>query len=101
MYRTLVVAAYSLLNVGVAVAAQQAAAGAGPRTDDVPPFLHARGGLENPLTIAISGLATGYARVAAGTRVFALCWEGGDTPFEVVLTGPGRATLGPVEIHRE
>ncbi|HEX3917350.1 MAG TPA: hypothetical protein VHW60_08430 [Caulobacteraceae bacterium] len=93
MFRYLLVAAFSVLWFGEAIAGAQNSAQAPsqtatpPRTDDVPPFLHARGG-GAPLALAISGLAQGYARVAAGRRVFAVCWYGGVTPFEVVLTDP-------------
>jgi hypothetical protein len=63
-----------------------------PVHDDVPPFLHARGG-GGPPAFAISGLASGYAQIATGVRVFAVCWSGGQGPFDVALIGPDGAKL--------
>jgi hypothetical protein len=61
---------------------------AAPLTDDVPPFVNARGGSE-PLSLAISGLRSGYARIAAGRRMFGVCWNGGVGPYEVTLRDSG------------
>jgi len=67
--------------------------------DDVPPFVHARGGEAvaggaNALYLAISGLKRGYARVGAGSRIFGVCWSGGVAPYSVTLSNPkGRITV--------
>jgi len=58
----------------------------------VPPFPRVRG-RGGKLTLGISGLDTGVARIAEGTRVFSLCWNGGAGPFEVSLTGPDGTRL--------
>ena len=57
----------------------------GGTSDDVPPFVHARGGEDGPLELTLSGLTKGYARVASGERIFGLCWRGGAGPYAVTL----------------
>jgi hypothetical protein len=92
-YRIALAAAAVALLLGSAIraAVAQPTAGRGAahkntiHADDVPPGLHARGAGGAPLALSISGLKSGYARVGAGSRMFGVCWSGGNGPYEVTL----------------
>jgi hypothetical protein len=78
--------AMALVAAGLAAAASQ------PQpTDDVPPFVGARG--EVPLNFAVTGLSRGFAEVGPGARMFAVCWQGGDAPYTVSLRNAAGQTL--------
>ncbi len=79
----LAVIAGSAVPIGLDARAQT-----GPTTasadDDVPPFIPSRGP-DQPLSLAVAGLASGAAEVGSGRRVFAVCWQGGAAPYHLVL----------------
>ena len=60
-------------------------------SDDVPPFVGARG--DTPLAFAVTGLAHGFAEIGPGARVFAVCWQGGEAPYAVTLRDGAGHTL--------
>jgi hypothetical protein len=86
-----VIAVTALLATGPAGVGARADPSASA-TDDVPPFVPARGD-DQALAFAVSGLRLGSAQVAAGERIFGVCWRGGEPPYDLSLREDGGKVL--------
>jgi hypothetical protein len=93
-----------LAAVAALVAASTASHAQPPHPNPPPPppprpTVFARDWNSDILALAISGLDGGHARVAAGSRMFGICWSGGAGPYDIVLTdGSGQVVIHEAEV---